>query len=106
MASAKEMYARYIRWCEENGERAERQKAFGIRLAERGFRRVKNSTMVWHSIGLMKETGGTGRYGPKTGLATYEMQAICEPETWSRSSRSSRFFHQRALSKVSVKKRT
>ena len=53
MASAKELYARYIRWCEENGERAERQKAFGIRLAERGFRRVKNSTMVWHGIGLL-----------------------------------------------------
>ena len=42
----------------------------------------------------MKETGGTGGYGPKTGLATYEIQEICEPEKWSRSSRSSRFFHE------------
>jgi putative DNA primase/helicase len=53
-ASAKELYTRYTRWCEENGERSERQKAFGMRLAERGFRRVKNSIIIWHGIGVMK----------------------------------------------------
>ena len=53
-ASAKELYGRYSRWCEENGERPERQKTFGMRLAERGFRRVKNSTIVWHGVGVVK----------------------------------------------------
>ena len=52
-ASAREVYTRYTLWCEENGERPERQKAFGMRLSERGFRRVKNQYYYlawgWHS---------------------------------------------------------
>lgn len=54
MATAKELYARYILWCEENGERPERQKAFGMRLSKRGFKRVKNNIMVWHGIGVVR----------------------------------------------------
>jgi len=53
-ASAKELYAHYTLWCEENGERPERQKAFGMRLTERGFKRVKNSIIFWHGVGLVK----------------------------------------------------
>ncbi len=61
-ASAKELYTRYTFWCEENGERPERQKAFGMRLSERGFKRVKNNIMVWHGIEVVRGTGGTGLF--------------------------------------------
>ncbi len=54
MATARELYTRYTLWCEENGERPERQKAFGMRLSERGFRRVKNSIIIWHGVGLIR----------------------------------------------------
>jgi len=53
-ASAKELYLRYTFWCEENGERPERQKAFGMRLSERGFKRVKNNITIWHGIGVVR----------------------------------------------------
>ena len=53
-ASAKELYMRYTFWCEENGERPERQKAFGMRLSERGFKRVKNNITIWHGIGVVR----------------------------------------------------
>jgi len=54
MATARELYTRYTLWCEDNGERPERQKAFGMRLSERGFRRVKNSIIIWHGVGLIR----------------------------------------------------
>jgi putative DNA primase/helicase len=54
MATAKELYTRFTLWCEENGERPERQKTFGMRLSERGFRRVKNSIIIWHGVGLIR----------------------------------------------------
>ncbi len=53
-ASTREVYMRYTLWCEENGERPERQKAFGMRLSVRGFNRVKNNIIVWHGIGVVR----------------------------------------------------
>jgi len=53
-ASAKDLQTRYTLWCEENGERPEQQKAFGMRLFERGFRRVKNSSIIWHGVGSIR----------------------------------------------------
>jgi len=53
-ASAKEVYTHYTLWCEENGERPERQKAFAMRLSERGFKCVKNNSIIWHGVGLIR----------------------------------------------------
>ena len=63
IAGARELSRWYSKWCEENGERPERQKAFGMQLAERGFRRVKNSLIIWYGIGLVRGTGRTGGTG-------------------------------------------
>ncbi len=53
--TARELYTRYVTWCEENGERAESQKRFGMRLAERGFTKQKSSCIVWHGVRLRTE---------------------------------------------------
>lgn len=47
--TAAELYAAYVAWCTESGERPETQRAFGLRMEERGFDRYKG-------------TGGSRRY--------------------------------------------
>jgi putative DNA primase/helicase len=52
---AKALYAAYTQWCEDSGERAITQTAFGKTLAERGFdtaRVGKERTRYWLGIGL------------------------------------------------------
>jgi len=58
--TAKELYTRYTSWCEENGERAESQRKFGQRLAERGFTKRKSSVILWLGLRLGKD-GETAR---------------------------------------------
>jgi putative DNA primase/helicase len=53
--TAKELYTRYTSWCEENGERAESQRKFGQRLAERGFTKRKSSVILWLGLRLAKD---------------------------------------------------
>jgi putative DNA primase/helicase len=55
---AKALYAAYRGWCEANGEHAEKQKSFGMRLTERGFERRRSAPdggYEWHGIGLLYE---------------------------------------------------
>lgn len=48
---AKDLYAAYVRWCEDNGERARSQRQFGGALSERGF--VRQRVRQGHSwLGL------------------------------------------------------
>ena len=49
--SAKALYKAYCTWCEENGERAQTQKALGMRLDERGYDSTHKATGNWW-IGL------------------------------------------------------
>jgi len=50
---AKELYTAYCKWCKENSEQELSQRAFGMRLSERGFTRgVSNSVRWWYGIRL------------------------------------------------------
>lgn len=52
-ATAKALYKEFSSWCEENGERAWKQTAFGIRLRERGFdNKRRRKGVAWLGIGL------------------------------------------------------
>ena len=54
-ASAADLYASYAKWCEDNGERPEPQRRFGMRLTERGFKREHGRAgYVWLGIGLLQ----------------------------------------------------
>jgi len=51
---AKDLYAGYVKWSEDNGERAIPQRSFGARLRERGFcaERTTGGRYRWIGIGL------------------------------------------------------
>jgi putative DNA primase/helicase len=52
-ATAKALYATYGKWCERTGETPENQRAFGMRLSERGFQRHRlASGYAWYGVGL------------------------------------------------------
>jgi len=53
-AQATALYAAYTDWCGENGERAWKQRTFGMRMAEReGIERVKlTDGNHYYGIGL------------------------------------------------------
>ena len=57
-AKVGDLYAAYVAWCEANGERALSQRAFGLKLTERGIgqRRTK-SARFWVGIGVVEGTG-------------------------------------------------
>lgn len=61
-AQATPLYQKYRMWCDDSGERAETQKAFGMRLTERGFQSARASSgvnkgrKVWLGIGLRLDT--------------------------------------------------
>lgn len=50
--TAKELYASYTTWAEENGEKVVSQRAFGLRLAERGFinARATGGSRLWAGL--------------------------------------------------------
>jgi putative DNA primase/helicase len=55
-AGATQLYNAYGEWCSENGETAETQRRFGLRLRERGFaseRDPETRRKVWVGIGLL-----------------------------------------------------
>lgn len=59
---AKELYARYLAWCEANGDEPVRKQVFGQRLAERGFdsRKGRAGTRLWRGLRLPEQpTAGT-----------------------------------------------
>lgn len=55
--AAGDLYKAYTEWCNENGERSESQKAFGMRLTERGFTRMRGTggRYFWEGIGLVND---------------------------------------------------
>ena len=60
-ATAKELYAAYVEWCEETGEKPLTQKAIGQRLAERGLEtaRLHGGVRAWKGIALRDEKTAT-----------------------------------------------
>jgi putative DNA primase/helicase len=68
--TGKELYAAYVQWCEDNGERTLAQRLFGQRLRERGLesRPGHANKPTWYGIGLRSDyedpdpepDGGTG----------------------------------------------
>lgn len=51
---AKHLYPAYVKWCEENGERPLTQTAFGTRMAESGFEKVRwGPGWVYRGVGLL-----------------------------------------------------
>ena len=50
--SAADLYADYTNWCQTNGHMPASQTAFGIRLRERGYRKVKYGTVRWDGVAL------------------------------------------------------
>lgn len=62
-AKATPLYQAYKAWCEDAGERPEKQTSFGLRLGERGFERKKIRGVIWWAgIGL-REDGDPDRGG-------------------------------------------
>lgn len=60
-APATPLFQAYEVWCKRSGERAVSQRAFGVRLAERGFTKVRGGRTggyVWHGIGLLNQLNG------------------------------------------------
>lgn len=54
------LYAAYKDWCEESGARPLSQRAFGLRMTERGFARKRSGSrgqVVYQGIGLMERAG-------------------------------------------------
>jgi putative DNA primase/helicase len=56
-AQATELYSAYTDWCDENGERAWKQRTFGMRMAEReGIEKKKKTDAYYYfGIGIFKE---------------------------------------------------
>ena len=54
MTPMKNMYSRYIDWCEENSERPVTKRLFGQMMEERGYRRGRNNRFrYWGGISLI-----------------------------------------------------
>lgn len=50
--TAKELYAAYQHWCNENGERYARQRDFGVKLGEKGFEQHRGAKGLRFWVGL------------------------------------------------------
>jgi len=50
--TSKALYAAYAEWCDENGERAEKQRSLGSRLTERGFKRGRGTGNAHIRLGI------------------------------------------------------
>jgi putative DNA primase/helicase len=60
VVGATELYQVYKQWCDENGERYEKQTTFGAQLVEKGFAKEKSSTIRYRGICLInRETRET-----------------------------------------------
>ena len=85
----KRLYAAYVTWCEENGERPIKQRQLSDRLKERGFAEPEHgrSGNYWVGIGL-REVGEAGE--AISGVASYRFSAgPPNPKRGSRTSRTS-----------------
>ena len=77
------LYAEYQSWAQNNGHGAVSQTAFGMKLRERGYSRVKQGTYRWHGIGLLASVPGEPRTAapqppePKTAPVTFPPCLVC-----------------------------
>ena len=52
---ASALYAKYVEWCKETGERQQNMRRFGKAITERGFERKTSNGVVYVGIGLRGE---------------------------------------------------
>lgn len=68
---AKDLFAAYKSWCDENGEHPMTQKKFGTRLKEKGFDnsgKTRTKATLWRGIGLQtNHRESSGPLEPSTG---------------------------------------
>lgn len=58
VAPAIDLYEAYTEWADSNGERAQSQRTFGMKLSERGFEKRRSGqtgNYVWQGVGLKTE---------------------------------------------------
>lgn len=72
-ATAKALYDAYEAWCEETGERNPlSQRAFGMRLSERGYQRERsNGKHIWRGVGL-RSSDPSDPSDSKNGIFSHE----------------------------------
>ncbi|QBS38740.1 DNA primase (plasmid) [Thermaerobacter sp. FW80] len=71
VVAAKDLYSAYLAWCEVYGERPMSQRAFGLRMAERGFEKTRTRTgfvyygidVPWHYRGAATEAAAAREPG-------------------------------------------
>ena len=58
-ATARDLYIAYLRWCDDNDEQPLRQRDFGMKLTQLGYRRQRRSRgrHWWTGIGLPEQLG-------------------------------------------------
>ncbi|MCH8280574.1 MAG: peroxidase-related enzyme [Chloroflexi bacterium] len=58
-ATARDLYIAYLRWCDDNDEQPLRQRDFGMKLSQSGYRRQRRSRgrHWWTGIGLPEQVG-------------------------------------------------
>lgn len=90
---ATQLYTAYKKWCEDTGERWEKQKTFGERLTERGYTREKTRTvMVYKGLGLLtkdESVDDVDDVDDKSGFFKKNSAREKKPESSSTSSTSS-----------------
>jgi putative DNA primase/helicase len=66
--TAKELYESYSKWAEANGEKPVSPRTFGVRLAERGFSKRRNTVgrHCWMGIGLEANLKGERNFTEAT----------------------------------------
>lgn len=56
-AGASALYSEFEEYCKQNGEKPWSQRAFSMKLAERGFSKRKTNTgIIWQGLGLMEKS--------------------------------------------------
>lgn len=76
-ASAKQLYASYVAWCEGNGERTGSQNALGKSLGERGYTSERTRDGVhWFGIGII-DAPQQGNFN--TEERSVNLVNLCEP---------------------------
>ena len=77
-ASAKQLYASYVAWCEGNGERTGSQNALGKSLGERGYTSERTRDGVhWFGIGII-DAPHQGNFN--TEERSVNLVNLCEPK--------------------------
>ncbi len=89
---ATKLYQAYKTWCEENGEKWEKQKAFGTQLTEHGYEREKvHGVMVYRGLSLIN--GDDGDDGDDKSKESAFSESVTQGKDASQKSQNNRPDH-------------